>query len=329
MLLLACCAVNMLHFAISSSIYFLVMAKYEMPNHKAWLDAKSEALLDSCVLQRQQGLNPFTRFTDVLRRSNPLLPSLITGLLNTLSTCMLRLWDTFPESNVQFHKQKRNLLDAFCCHLGNLSIFDNRTIDADRLAVDGMQFYIRPATRDPSDPPFANAKHDEHLEAVESLWFLTIILSTSEDAPLVSQMPEGSVHYIPYYNPPQYVTSPRWTNAISLAMVTKFFRMDNRPEPRHRVFRFDISVEDWESLPDGAQNAMAEVRQPQAAGMSGDGAQAAPLPIVQPVEETGYRRIAQVSGNKSSMHGAVSYFVLKLLAVLKEHRKVSTCRCII
>jgi hypothetical protein len=191
-------------------------------------------------------------------------------------------------------------------------------VEADRFALEGIDFYVRPQSRQPSEYPFPSAKRDERLEAVETLYFLTLILSTAYDTPPICDTPEGAVKFIPYYEVPQSLTAPRRNNAASLAVVARFFRLDRRRDLRGRVFNFDISVEGW-ATPDTVLPADMESEEPSTSTLESDESQVAAFER----DEKGYRRIAQVSGNKSSMHGAVSYFVLKLLAVMKEFRQVS------
>jgi hypothetical protein len=279
----------------------IAMSNYEMPNPRAWLTAASESLMDACTAQRVQWgqTDPFTCFMQVLRRSNPLVPPLITGPLNTLAMRLQAFWHSVPSDSVLHHGLKSELLAGFSRRLQGLPIF-NGNREPDRLALEGLQFYIRRPSQSPEEPPFPSAKRDERLEAIESIYFLTIILSTAQDAPLVSEMPEGPLEYIPYYCDVPFITVPKRRNAASLAMAAKFFRQDTRP-PRFRVFDFDLTVQQWMWAPD----------EPQAAPLDRD--------------EDGYRHIAQVSANKSTRHSAISYFVLKLLAVMKEVRAHRPC----
>jgi hypothetical protein len=180
-----------------------------------------------------------------------------------------------------------------------------------------------------ADVPFQNAKREERLEAIESLYFLSIILSTGEDTPSVSKMPEGPTSYIPYYDPPSYLTAPKCTSAASLAMAAKYFRCDTHPELQFHVFRFEVSVKDWVASPDGAQmeSERSSIATEAAAGPQAAASPSNQLPTDALTDEQGYRRIAQVSGNNSTMHGAVSYFMLKLFAIMKQHSKVMPSVC--
>ena len=225
------------------------MSKYEMPNPKAWLEDLTELTFDSYSSSRHSVIEPFTGFTDVLRRSNPLLPLCITGPLNTLSTRILAYWKNVPREKVEFYDLKLELLAAFCSRVENLSIFMRSVIELNRAIpkremFDGTRFYMRPASRSSSDSPFPYAKRGERLEA-ETLYFITIILSTAEDKPSVPPAPEGAVRYIPYYDTPRYLTAPKRLNAASLAVAARFFRFDTRPEPNVRVFHFESTAEDW------------------------------------------------------------------------------------
>jgi hypothetical protein len=224
------------------------MVKYSMPLPKAWVDAQTESRFDLYTPLRQHGDDAFTRFADVLRRSNPLLPPVITGPLCTLPDRVLAQWETVSPEGVEFHQEKHELLDAFCIHVKNLPIFSGRNITPDRAPLEGLEFYSRPPSRDPDDSPFPYAKRDDRLEATESLYFITIILSTGEKTPVVSKMHEGYVNYLPYATVPRYLTSPQRCNSASLALAARFFRLnDKRPEPKRRVFRFDISIAEWET----------------------------------------------------------------------------------
>lgn len=278
----------------------LAMSSFEMPNSRAWLTAASEAVMDIYTSQRQQCRDddPFACFMQVLRRSNPLVPPIITSPLSTLQTRVLALWDAIPHDKVQFHCLKAELLAGFCSHLRALRIF-NENMDVDRLELDGLRFYVGRPSRDPEDSPFPHAKRDDRLEAIETVYFLTVILSTAENAPSVSDMPEGSLEYIPYYTPIPCIAAPKRRNAASLALAARSFRLDTRPK-KYRVFDFDLTAQEWTWTPN----------EPQAAIFEGN--------------EGGYRRIAQLSAKKSTRHGAISYFVLKLLAIMKEVRTHST-----
>ena len=278
----------------------LAMATCEMLNPRAWLAAASEDIMDLCISQRQpHNDDPFTCFMQVLRRSNPLVPLIITGPLSTLRTHVLMFWGAIPLANVQFHHLKAELLGGFCSHLQGLRIF-NENIEADRLTLDGLRFYVRQPFRNPEESPFPHAKRDERLEAMETVYFLTLILSTAENTLSPSDMPEGPLEYIPYYTSIPNITAPKRRNAASLALAAQSFRLDTRSK-QYRVFDFDLTAKDWAWTPD----------EPQAAALEGD--------------ESGYRHIAQLSANKSTRHSAVSYFVLKLLAIMKEVRTYSTC----
>lgn len=286
-----------------------------MPNPKAWLDNTAEHVYDLHAPARQGGPDAFTKFTNVLRRSNPLLPLHITGPLDTLSTRLLQYWEGVPREKVEFWELKSELLAAFCSRLKNLSLFKPLVIDPNRAMLDGIEFYMRPASRRSSETPFPYARRGERLEATESLYFLTIILSTGEDEPLVPPMPEGPVPFIPYYNPPRYLTAPKRPNAASLAVAARFFRFDERPELAQRVFRFESTAESWAWGPN-LERGIA----PRQAGSEGSQWQAGVLLN----DEAGYRRIAGVMENSCSPHGGVSYFVLKLIGAWKEYKAVST-----
>lgn len=262
---------------------------------RAWLSAEAEAHVDSCSNQRQGGNDLFTSFTAVLRRSNPLVPLIITGPLHTLSTRLLGYWSTVPRDVVQFHQLKSELLVGFCFQLRDLSLFKESRVEFDRSSLEGWRFYVRPPSRKPQDSPFPYAKRDDRLEAMEIIYFLTLILSTAQVSPLVGEMPEGALAYLPYFPSPQYITAPKRRNAASLAMATRFFRLDTRPK-QYQVFDFQLTVKDWEWTPDNPQASPSDR------------------------DETRFRRIAQLSANKSSRHSAVSYFVLKLLNAIKEVR---------
>ena len=207
-----------------------------MPNPKAWLDDATEDIFDSCASTRQSGADAFTSFTNVLRRSNPLLPPCITGPLESLSCRLLEYWEAVPREKVEFWDLKSQLLAAFCSHLNSLLIFQESNAPPPRAMLDGIQFYRRPASRRSGQPPFVSAKRGEHLEAAESLWFLTVILSTAEDKPLDPPMPEGPVRFIPYYDVPQYIHSMEvgihhgilladyaWDNPYGITDIPEFF----------------------------------------------------------------------------------------------------------
>jgi hypothetical protein len=273
------------------------MTNYQMPNPQAWLSMESEQLMDWHIPQRQLGDDPFTHFIEVLRRANPLVPPIITGPISSLSTRLAQFWSAVPPDAVQFHGLKLDLLVGFCHHLESLSLFEPNRVAAERLVRMGLRFYSRHLSRDPRDSPFPNAKRDERLEAVETVFFLTLILSTADDAPSVGEAPEGPVAYIPYYTPPLHVTAPKRKNAASLAMAARFFRLDTRPK-QYRVFDFDLTVGHWTWSPKAAQGAAFET------------------------DEGGYRHIAQLPGKNATKHSAVSYFVLKLLAVMRGATEV-------
>src|SRR5260370_34000825 len=176
------------------------MSNYEMQNPKAWLSTELEQLMDSCVIQQQHGNDLFTHFTQVLRQLNPLIPLIIMGPLSSLSTQLQALWDAVPCDKVLYHDLKSELLAGFSDHLGCLSLFNEGRVEANHLPPEGLSFY----THHPLwDPPFPYAKHKECLKAIESIYFLTLILSTANDAPSVSYMPEGPLLSIPYSPAPQ------------------------------------------------------------------------------------------------------------------------------
>jgi hypothetical protein len=285
-----------------------------MPNHKAWLDGATEALFDSSAPERQHGDDPFTCFTDVLRRSNPLLPLRVTGPLCSLSDRLLTYWESVPQEKIQFYDIKSLLLAAFCTHMENLKIFKPGNVELARAPLEGIRFYMRPESRKSTDSPFSNARRGERLEAAESLYFITVILSTAEDEPEIAPMPEGSARYMPYYDVPKYLTAPKRENAASLAAATKFFRLDTRPELHQRVFCFESTVEGWAWGP----NLEGGASQQTSSSESNDNQTGAWLN-----DEAGYRHIAKVTADVCSIHGAVAYFVLKLIAVLREHITVS------
>jgi hypothetical protein len=285
------CAFAVLHM-------LLAMSNYEMPNPHAWLTAASEEVMDLFISQRQPPNNdPFSWFMEVLRRSNPLIPPIITGPLSTLRMRVLAFWSAIPSDNVQFYDLKAELLAGFCSHLQALQFFDAGG-DVDRLMLRGFRFYVRHPSRNPEESPFSHSKRDDRLEAMETVYFLTLILSTAENTPPPIHMVEGPLDYIPYYPSFPQLTSPKRRNAASLALAARFFRLDTR----QRVFDFDLTAEDWVAWnPD----------EPQAADLEGN--------------ESGYRHIAQLSANKSTRHSAVSYFVLKLLTIRKEVRTHPVC----
>src|SRR5271170_2929455 len=200
------------------------MPNQEMWNPRAWLSAEAEAHVDSCIDTRQGGADRFTSFTAVLRRSNPLVPVIITGPLHTLSMRLLGFWSMVPRDAVKFHQLKSELLAGFCCQLLGLSLFDPRKVEVECSSLDGWSFYVRPASRNPQDSPFPYAKRDDRREAMEIIYFLTLILSTADASPSVAEMPEGSLAYLPYFPLPRYITAPKRRNAASLAMAARFFR---------------------------------------------------------------------------------------------------------
>jgi hypothetical protein len=279
------------------------MSNYEMPNPKAWLTAESEELMDSYIQERPLGNDPFTSFAQVLRRSNPLVPLIITGPLSSLRTRLLTFWNAVPRDKIAFHQLKSELLEGFCRHLESLSLFKEKREELDRLALMGVRFYVRQPSRNPQLYPFPNAKRDERLEAAETVFFLTLILSTADDAPSVSEMPEGPLAYIPYYERPQFLTAPKRKNAASLAIAARFFRLDTRPK-QYRIFDFDLTVDQWTWAPDAAQVTPFQT------------------------DEGGYRYIAQLPAKNATRYSAVSYFVLKLLAIRREATEVRIhCSC--
>jgi hypothetical protein len=73
------------------------MSKRETPNPKAWLNDETERCFDMCALGRQGGGDAFTDFTNVLRRSNPLLPPVITGPLHTFQRVCSHIGTPFPK----------------------------------------------------------------------------------------------------------------------------------------------------------------------------------------------------------------------------------------
>jgi hypothetical protein len=293
-----------------------------MSNPNAWLDDETERHFDSCASEREGGGDIFTNFTNVLRRSNPLLPPVITGPLKTLSTRLLAHWRSVPKDKVKFHELKSELLAAFCLHLENLAIFQASRFEPSRSILDGLQFYSSPPSRSSGDHPFPNVRRSERLEVAECLYLLTVILSTAEDEPLVYAMPEGAVRYIPYYDVPQYLTAPKRGNAASLASAAMFFRLDTRQELHQRVFRFESAAEALAWDPNLAQESVAApegVSTQRNVTVQASTSQSIRQPLN---DEAGYRRIAKVAGNACSIHGGVSYLVLKLMAVLKEYQTV-------
>ena len=122
-----------------------------------------------------------------------------------------------------YHNLKSKLLAGFSDHLGHLSLFNEGRVEADHLPPEGLSFCTHHPSWDLQDLPFPYAKHEEHLKAIKLIYFLTLILSTADDAPSVSDMPEGPLLYIPYYLAPQHITAPKHRNAASLAMAAKFF----------------------------------------------------------------------------------------------------------
>lgn len=270
------------------------MSQQNQHSSNAWLSAESEQHLDLCIDQRRTGNDPFTCFVDVLRRSNALVPPVITGPLATLSSRLLAFWRGILPDKVEFYDLKRDLLEAFCRHLQGLLMFQQRNIEPSRLALEGFQFYTRSSSRDAADPPFSAAKRDERLEAIETIYFVTLILSTAEEDPSVAEMPEGAVCYLPYYQPVQTFSVPKRTSAVSLARTAKFFRLDKRGDTRNSVFDFDCSAHSWAS--EGTLTHQSRLEH--------------------------YRALSQVQGKGGTKHGAVSYFVLKLCTVMGEAEKV-------
>ena len=205
------------------------MSKRKVLNPKAWLSNEMECHFNLCTLERSSRSDDFTHFTNVLWRSNPLLPPVIMGPLHTLSTGLLAHWHAVLKAKVQFHELKSELLAAFCCHLEHLDFFQASQFEPSHSACDRLQFYLHHSSWSSGNHPFLNIRCTEHLEVAECLYLLTIILSTSEDEPVVSVMPEGAVQYIPYYDMPQYLTAPKRGNAALLA-AAMFFCLDTRQE---------------------------------------------------------------------------------------------------
>lgn len=272
---------------------------------QSWLTARGEAYLDSQVIQPLPGDDSFTAFTHVLRRSNPLLPSILTGPLATLSTRLTELWRRIPlerRINVQHYDLKLELLEGFAAHLSCLGIFSSDRVGNDRRPVEGFSFFISPPSRKPDQHPFPSARRDERLEATETLFLLTALLSTAEDSPQVSNTLGNPVRYIPYYDVPEMLTAPKWSNTASLALAARYFHWDLHPDQhRHHTFSLDSAPEHWVHSPT-AQESNQEM-----------------------TEEDLYRLIAKLIGKKGSLHGAVCYFLLKLKAVMRAGVQVSAC----
>ena len=271
------------------------MLNYEMWNPKAWLSAELEQVMDLCVRQQQHGNDLFTHFTQVLQQSNPLIPLIIMGPLSSLLTWLQALWDAVPHNKVLYHDLKSELLAGFSDHLRHLSLFNEGRVEveAEHLPLEGLSFYTHHPSWDPQDPPFLYAKCKECLKAIKLIYFLTLILSTADDAPSVSDMPEGPLLYIPYYLVPQHITAPKCRNVASLAMAAKFFQLDTCPKQYH-IFDFNLTVDDWTWAPDTLQEVLS----------AGD--------------EAAYHTIAALLSSKNTQHAVVSFLVLKLLTVMKE-----------
>jgi hypothetical protein len=184
--------------------------------------------------------------------------------------------------------------------LSYLGLFRFGRASSESRPVEGLSFFIRPAARNPTDPPFPFVRRDERLEATESLYLLTVLLSTADVSPTVSDIPGGPVRYIPYYDVPEPITAPKRTNAASLAMAARYFRRDTRTPSRLRVFDFDPAPERW-VYTHTAQGASTMT------------------------DEDWYRTIAKLTGKQGSLHGAVCYFVLKLDTIMKAGKLVSAC----
>lgn len=291
------------------------MPVYEMPNPREWLESATEHIVDSLAEARQDdGTDPFTAFTNVLRRANPLLPPIITGPLVDLSSRLHEYWVAIPPTKVEHWGLKSQLLDAFCTRLKGLSIFNPElSISPNRAALLGFEFYRRPPSQAAHESPFPHARRGERLEAIEDLWFVTILLSTSEDKPVIGPMPEGALRFVPYYDIPMYLTAPKRTNAASLALAARHFRMDQRPEENLRAFSFESTVEGWTWGPD-----REVIREGPQGGSESNQEQIEPWVN----DEDGYRRIAGVVGKSCSIHAGVSYLILKLMRVLDEHNAV-------
>jgi hypothetical protein len=278
------------------------MPGYEMPNPKAWLPVESEIFLDSCVGEPEG--DELTCFVNVLRRYNPLLPAIITGPLDTFSARLAAFWSNIPENRVEFHQLKSSLLAGFCLRLAGLSILQPGRVETNRLALEGLRFYLRHPSRNPEESPFPHAKRDERLEAAECLYFISLILSTADDNPSPSDTPEAL--YMPYYQAPQYLTAPKRRNAASLALAVRYFRLDHRGgKGGARVFDFDVSAEQWAAFSEKKSNGEDESPEDE--------------------DEAAERLLAEMAGmhGKSSRHGAASYFIIKLMGVMKDFKGVS------
>ncbi len=269
---------------------------------QAWLSRADKARLDSDAAQPLPEDDSFTAFTNVLRRSNPLLPAILTGPLNSLSTCLTDFWQGIPlqwRTNIRHYELKTALLEGLPVHLACLGIFSSDTVGTDRRPVEGFSFFISPPTRTPEQPPFPSARRDERLEATETLFLLSVLLSTAEDSPQVSAIPGDPVQYIPYYDVPETLSAPKWNNAASLALAARYFRRDSPPGHRRHVFNLDSAPECW-------------VHSPKAQELNQD-----------LTEEDTYRLIAKLIGKQGSLHGVVCYFLLKLKAVMNAGVQVS------
>ena len=131
---------------------------------------------------------------------------------------------------------------------------------------------------------------------------LMALLLTAEDSPQVSNTLGNPVHYIPYYDVPEMLTAPKWSNTASLALAARYFHWDLHPDQhRHHTFSLDSAPEHWVHSPT-AQESNQEM-----------------------TEEDLYRLIAKLIGKKGSLHGAVCYFLLKLKAVMRAGVQVSAC----
>ncbi len=275
------------------------------PNHMhppAWLRGTEEARIDSAAVQPLPQDDSFTAFTNVLRCSNPLLPAILTGPLDSLSTRLTKYWQGIPpqqRANILHYELKTALLEGLAVHLACLGIFSSDKVGTDRRPVEGFSFFISPPTRTPEQPPFPSARRDERLEATETLFLLTVLLSTAEDSPQVSAIPGDPVRYIPYYDVPETLSAPKRSSAASLALAARYFRRDSRPGHHRRVFNLDSAPERWVHSPK-SQESNQDL-----------------------TEEDSYRLIAKLIGKQGSLHGAVCYFLLKLKAVMNAGAQVS------
>ena len=80
------------------------------------------------------------------------------------------------------------------------------------------------------------------------------------------------------------------------------------------MFRFESTVEGWAWGPNLEGDAFQQASLSESNGNQ---------PAVFGTDEDGYCHIARVTADTCSLHGAVSYFVLKFIAVVREYKHVS------